>query len=481
MTQAHAQTAENNHPVIIQGGMGVAVSGWRLARQVSLSNQLGVVSGTALDAILARRLQDGDEGGHARRALQHFPSPAMAERVLKSYFREGGRGGEPYRPHPTLGVHPGRAAIELSLAGNFAEVWLAKEGHSGVVGINFLEKIQTATLSAVLGAMLAGVDYVLMGAGIPREIPKLLRDFAAGRPGELTIEVANATHPHVASLDPVEILGDELPALVRPKFLAIISLHVLAGFLNRNDEIRPDGFVVEGPVAGGHSAAPRGKMTLDEEGQPVYGPKDEADIAAVTALGLPVWLAGGYGTPEQVAAAVAAGAVGVQAGTLFALCAESGIRSDLKRQMLQEISKGTLKVRNDPRASPTGFPFKIVNLEGTLSESARYTARERICDLGYLRTPVERADGRLTYRCASEPVHMYLKKGGEVEETVGRMCLCNSLLADVGFAQVRRDGYVEQAAVTLGQDIEGPQRLVQIYPDGWTAVEAVAWLMSLLP
>ena len=44
---------------IIQGGMGAAVSSWRLAKAVSRRGQLGVVSGVALDLILARRLQDG--------------------------------------------------------------------------------------------------------------------------------------------------------------------------------------------------------------------------------------------------------------------------------------------------------------------------------------------------------------------------------------------------------------------------------------
>ena len=480
MTAAAAETAERTRPTIIQGGMGVAVSGWRLAREVASSGQLGVVSGTALDGVVARRLQDGDEGGHYRRALEHFPARAMATSVLDKYFREGGRGGAPYRPHPTLGVHPGRAAIELAVVSNFAEVWLAKEGHEGVVGINLLEKIQAATLTAVLGAMLAGVDYVLMGAGIPREMPQLLRDFAAGRPGHLTMDVIDATRTHIASLDPVEVLGDELPAMRRPQFLAIISLHVLAGFLNRSADIRPDGFVVEGPVAGGHSAPPRGKMTLDAAGQPIYGAKDEADIAAVTAVGLPFWLAGGYGTPDRVAQAVAAGAEGVQVGTLFAFAEESGLRPDLRARLLRNLKQGTLTVRNDPRASPTGFPFKIANLGDTLADPAVYAARERICDLGYLRTPVEREDGKLTYRCASEPVHMYVKKGGDAADTVGRMCLCNTLLADVGLGQVRKDGYVETPALTLGQDISGPQQLLSTHPDGWTAVEAVNWLMSHL-
>jgi len=468
-------------PVIIQGGMGIAVSGWKLAREVARTGQLGVVSGTGLDSVVARRLQDGDKGHHIRRALRHFPSPAIVSRVLDRYFRVEGREGAPYRPQPPLGLDPTPAAIELAMVGSFTEVWLAKEGHKGVVGINLLEKIQTATLSAVLGAMLAGVDYVLMGAGIPRQLPKLLTDFAAGHAGEISIDVTDSSHPYTATLDPVKLLGAELPVMHRPQFLAIVSLHVLAAFLNRNEQIKPDGFIVEGPLAGGHSAPPRGKMTCDDEGQPIYGEKDQADLAAMNAIGLPFWLAGAYGTPERVAEAVAAGAVGVQVGTLFAFAEESGLQRDLRLGLLKSLVAGTLSIRNDPRASPTNFPFKIASIEGTLSDPATYEARERICDLGLLRTPVEREGGRVAYRCASEPSHMYVKKGGDAADTVGRMCLCNALLADVGLGKERKNGYVEQAAITLGQDLSGPERLAETHPEGWTAAEAVRWLTSCLP
>lgn len=466
-------------PVIISGGMGIAVSSWALARAVSRRGHLGVVSGTALDAVVARRLQDGDAGGHLRRALAHFPSQTIARRILATYFLEGGRPkGRPYRPHPTLTIHPSRAAIELSLVAGFAEVWLAKEGHDGLVGVNMLEKVQAANPSAILGAMLAGVDYVVMGAGVPREIPRLLTDFAAGGTGRLTIDVVDSTRPYEATLDPRDYLGDDLPALRRPKFLAIVSLHVLASYLNRDPEIRPDGFIVEGARAGGHSAPPRGKMVLDADGQPVYGPKDDADLAKVAELGLPFWLAGGYATPDKVAEALAAGAAGVQVGTLFALAEESGLRPDLRRELLVQLRAGTLAVRNDPLASPTGFPFKIAGLPGTLADQGHYAARERICDLGYLRSPVERADGTLAYRCAAEPVHMFARKGGSDADTAGRLCLCNALMADVGLPQVRRNGYVEEPAVTLGQDLEGPRELLHTHPDGWSAQEAVDWLVS---
>lgn len=466
------------HPIIIQGGMGVAVSSWSLARAVALAGQLGVVSGTALDGVVARTLQDGDPGGHVRRALDAFPSPAMAGRIRDTYFLDGGRPeGQAYRPHPTLTIAPSRAAVELSLVGNFVEVWLAKEGHDGVVGINFLEKIQTATLSAVLGAMLAGVDYVLMGAGIPKEMPRVLTEFAHGRPAHLTIEVANQTRVHTAVLDPRTYLGAELPAMRRPLFLAIISLHVLGSYLARDAEIRPDGFVVEGPVAGGHSAPPRGKLTLDERGQPIYSAKDEADITKMVTLGLPFWLAGAWSTPEKVTAARAAGAHGVQCGTIFALAEESGITPELRTRLVERLRTGTLVVKNDARASPTGFPFKVAGLEGTLSEPERYEARERICDLGYLRAPAENADGSIVYRCASEPVHMYLKKGGTVEETVGRKCLCNALFANIGMPQRRKGGYVEEPALTLGQDLVGAEGLLVEHPEGWDGRQAVDWLL----
>src|SRR3954471_17456399 len=89
------------HPLIIQGGMGVGVSNWVLARAVSLRGQLGVVSGTCVDTVLVRRLQDGDLGGHIRRAMAHFPMPEVVDDVLHKYFRPEGRAeGEPYRAIP---------------------------------------------------------------------------------------------------------------------------------------------------------------------------------------------------------------------------------------------------------------------------------------------------------------------------------------------------------------------------------------------
>ena len=155
--------------------MGVGVSNWRLAQTVSRLGQLGVVSGTALDQLFVRRLADGDLGGHMRRGLDAFPFPEMACRIWQEYFVQGGKGAG--TPYPTTPMHQRvepRKVVELCIVRNFVEVFLAREGHRNPVGVNFLEKVQLPHLASIYGAMLAGVGYVLMGAGIPLHIPGVL-------------------------------------------------------------------------------------------------------------------------------------------------------------------------------------------------------------------------------------------------------------------------------------------------------------------
>jgi NAD(P)H-dependent flavin oxidoreductase YrpB (nitropropane dioxygenase family) len=472
---------DDRPPVIIQGGMGVGVSSWRLARAVAATGQLGVVSGVALDAVLARRLQRGDLDGQVRRALAGFPLAGVAERILGRYFvADGLPAGVPFRPTPRLGLRPNPARDELTVAGNFVEVYLAKLGHRGPVGVNYLEKIQLATPAAVFGAMLAGVDYVLMGAGIPAEIPRLLDRLARGEPGELTVTVAGAAagQQKTVAFDPAAMVGTAPPTLVRPRLLAIVSSAVLATYLTRNPATTPDGFVLETAVAGGHSAPPRGRLQLSAEGEPVYGPRDDIDVAKVAALGLPFWLAGGHAGAGALTAAQAAGAAGVQVGTAFALCRESGIDPDLRRRMIEQALAGRLVVRNEPYASPAGFPFKTVQLPGTLSDDEAYTRRDRLCDLGYLRVPYRRDDGAIGYRCPAEPVATYVRKGGSAEDTVGRRCLCNGLTATIGLAQRRAGGYGEPPLLTLGQDVDFLPGLVASAGEDFCAADVVAYLLG---
>ena len=467
-------------PVIIQGGMGAGVSGWRLARAVGLAGQLGVVSGLGLDILLARRLQLGDPGGHLRRALTSFPFPAVAEWILDRYFVEGGIDLEaPFRAVPRLSLDSSRQSSELAVAANFAEVFLAKEGHDGLVGVNYLEKTQMATPAAVYGAMLARVDYVLMGAGVPAEIPDLLDAFAAGQPGGVTVTIQGAEGAAATSvsLDPNAVFGVHV-APPRPRFLAIVSSNMLATYLARETRTRPEGFVVEGPAAGGHSAPPRGTLTLDPQGQPAYGPRDVVELNKLCVLGLPYWLAGGYASPQRLREALDAGAAGIQVGSAFALCDESGLQPSVKRALLERAAAGTLRVQADPLASPTGFPFKVAHLPGTVADEEVYAERRRVCDIGYLRVPYRQANGHLVYRCPAEPVRAYVRKGGETDETTGRRCLCNGLAAAIGLGQRRPTGTVEPAIVTIGQNLSFLPALIRPCRDSYSAREVVDYLVK---
>jgi NAD(P)H-dependent flavin oxidoreductase YrpB (nitropropane dioxygenase family) len=195
-------------------------------------------------------------------------------------------------------------------------------------------------------------------------------------------------------------------------------------------------------------------LQLNESGEPIYGERDVVDLAKLRELGQPFWLAGSYGSPEKLREALADGAEGIQVGSAFAFCAESGHSDEYKRAVIDSVVFGDVRVLTDPLASPTHFPFKVVQVQGSLSESATYTARPRICEIGYLREAYRTPDGSIGYRCAAEPVTTYAAKGGNVENTVGRKCLCNALLANIGLAQVRNGKYEEKGLITSGNDLK---------------------------
>jgi nitronate monooxygenase len=471
-----------SNPIIIQGGMGVAVSGWRLARAVALSGQMGVVSGTAIAVVQSRILQQGDPGGHLRRAFDNFPVPAIAERVWKQYFVPGGiAAGAPFKLAPMPNLAPSSAFIELTVVANFAEVFLAKEGHDGRIGINLLEKIQLPTLPSLYGAMLAGVDYVLMGAGIPRSIPGALDALARGESASLRIDIAGDAPdaPTLIGFDPRCIFDGPPPALARPDFLAIVSSATLALTLARKSNGPVNGFVVEGSTAGGHNAPPRGAMQLTPAGEPIYGPRDLPELPKIREIGLPFWLAGSYANTEKLSEVIATGAAGVQVGTAFALCDESGIFPELKRRFRELIRTGAARIFTDPLASPTGFPFKVAQLADTLSEAASFAGRARICDIGYLRQLFRKTDGGVGYRCAAEPVSDFVRKGGAAADTEGRKCLCNGLTSTVGLGQTR-DAVQELPIITSGEEFGFVARFLNLHRDGYSAADVIRALLEPL-
>ncbi|PXA04875.1 2-nitropropane dioxygenase [Coraliomargarita sinensis] len=454
-------------PSIIQGGMGAGVSDWRLARAVAKAGQMGVISGTALDTILIRRLQDGDPDGAMRRALGAFPYREMAERILNEWYTEGGKAPDaPYRLKPLPEVEMGRLDEELMIVANFAEVYLAKEGHDGWVGINLLEKIQLPTLPSLFGAMLAGVDVVIMGGGIPLAIPGVLDEMAQLRPVALKLHVVGAdrSHEHKVEFHP----GTHVPAsqdrLKRPCFFPVVSSETLAKTLVRKASGRVDGLIVEHYSAGGHNAPPR------RDG--AYSDRDVCSLEKIAALSLPFWLAGGCASPESLQAARSTGAEGVQVGSAFACSKESGIATSIKNEIIEQYRSGRIKVITDFRASPTDYPFKRLELKANKGADAC-----RVCDLGYLRHIFEKEDGTLGYRCPAAPKKNYVLKGGRPEDCEGRRCLCNGLLATIGLGQIRR-GRSVLPLVTIGDDLSFLDRLGGGASALPTAGDVIEYLLS---
>jgi nitronate monooxygenase len=486
---------------LIQGGMGIYVSNWRLAKAVAMEKPgitAGTVSGTALDAVYVRLLQLGDPGGHVRRALAAFDAQfgiAIGRKICDRYFIDGGKAPtDRYKSLPMNIVHaPNRSdaiplpvqqgmpvalnldddSVELLTATGFAEVWLAKEGHEGNIFINFLKKIDVPLIYVMYGAMLAGVDGVIVGAGNPDGLPAICSRLARHEAvtNDLLLlyrEAGEAFHLH---FDPQLVADGKLAQspLRRPAFLAIVSQVNLIKALAQSESEAPDGFIVEHHTAGGHNAGPQGPMTKDSKGQPLYSEIDEPDLQAIREVGLPFWLAGGYGSREKLQQALDAGATGVQVGSVFALAEESGMKPTFRTAILAELKKGTddATLVQTTLFSPTGYPFKVVQLNDTVADDTVFAARRRVCDIGLLQQrglsqPTADGTRRLFHRCPAGPVSDFVSKRGLQRNTEDRRCICNGLLSGVGLAQVvKQNGELaeEPAIITLGNHLDGIRRL----------------------
>ena len=433
--------------------MGIGVSSWQLARRVAQRGEIGVVSGTGIDSVVVRELQDGDPHDR-RRVLQTYPDTETADHLVDTYYRPDGLpAGASYDLLSMHRFQPTEASQRILAAATYTEVRLAKDGHDGVVGLNLLAKLKRYTLPCLYGALLAGVDLVSIGAGIPLEEARQMQALATGEPGELRLDVDASQAPDDAEetftyrFDP-RVVVDDPPVMEPPAFFPIVSSDVLARIMDAKlPEEAVDGWVVERPVAGGHNAPPRNKQ-YDDNGDPIYDERDEADLEAVADLGKPFYLAGGFGSPDGLAHARRVGADGIQVGSLFSLAEESGYPDDVTRDLVRGIHAGEITVKTDGRVSSTGFPFKVLSVDGSLADDEVYDDRPRVCDLGYLREPYLNSQGQVLGRCPAEPVRTYTSRGGDPQDTEGRACLCNALLANIGLAQQR--GETEEPTLFTG-------------------------------
>jgi nitronate monooxygenase len=151
---------------------------------------------------------------------------------------------------------------------------------------------------------------------------------------------------------------------------------------------------------------------------------------------------------------------------------------DVRRQILRQSRLGRARVFTDPLASPTGFPLKVAQIDETLSDTAIYRERTRICDLGYLRHLYRKPDGELGYRCPAEPIKDFVRKGGTAEQTEGRKCVCNGLPATVGLGQARSQSASEVPLVTAGDDLALLSNFLPADGDSFTAADVLRQLLG---
>ncbi len=122
--------------------------------------------------------------------------------------------------------------------------------------------------------------------------------------------------------------------------------------------------------------------------------------------------------------------------------------------------------------SPTGFPFRVVELKDTSAEKKHMLARVPHCNIGALLTPYYTRENLLAYRCPAEPVLAFEKKGGDRERTQGVVCLCNALL---NASELGIEG--SPATLTLGNDCSFLSTLLQ-HKHHYSACDAMYYLQS---
>jgi nitronate monooxygenase len=178
---------------------------------------------------------------------------------------------------------------------------LALADGRGAIAVNVMKAVAQHA-AYVRQACESGAHAIVMGAGLPLDLPEVTRDF-----------------PDVALV----------PILSEARGVGI----VLRKWARKNR--LPDAIVIEHPrYAGGHLGATR----MEELGERRYdfAPALEAVFALYAELGLereriPVVVAGGIHTHEQVRALLAAGAAAVQLGTPFAVTEEGDAHPAFKR------------------------------------------------------------------------------------------------------------------------------------------------------
>ena len=297
---------------VLQGGMGIGVSAHRLAGSVASLGGVGTISSVDL-----RRLH-----------------PDLMER--------------------TRGLPPDDAAKQAINAANLEA--LAREIHAarelaqgrGLLAINVMRAVSEYGPS-VQRALECGIDAVVVGAGLPLDLPDLAQD-----------------HPGAALLP---ILSDAR------------GVQLLVKKWERKKRL-PDAIVIEHPrLAGGHLGAAK----IADLNDPRFDFENviPQSIAFLRSAGIdkeiPLIAAGGIRSHEDIVRVQSLGAAAAQMGTPFAVTLESDAHPEFKRVLAEatddEMVEFTSVAGLPARAVATPWLRSYLKIENKLQAVAHVKSR----------------------------------------------------------------------------------------------------------
>lgn len=272
----------------------------------------------------------------------------------------------------------------------YEEVSLAKE-KGGVAGINIMVAIARDYEITVKAAIDAKADMIISGGGLPLGLPGI------AKPND------TALIPIVSSIRALEVIYKKWERL---------------GY-------RPDGIVLEGPLAGGHLGFKIEELELESNKLENLLPPIK-DFASKHG-DVPVIVAGGIYSHEDIARFLNMGADGVQMGTRFLATTECSA-TDAYKQAVIDAGKDDIIVTSSP-GSPCGLPFMVIK-DSPMFVSALANRRSPRCDKGYIMT--KDREGNYT-NC------------GAKKDNSNYFCICNGLLSSGGY-----NTDVEEPLYTVG-------------------------------
>jgi nitronate monooxygenase len=277
---------------VVQGGMGVGISAHRLAGSVAALGAMGTISSVDLrrhHPDLLERTRDLPAGQEATEAAKR----AIDEANLEALGREI------------------RSARELS-AGR------------GLLAINVMRAV-SAYGPSVTRALECGIDAVVVGAGLPLDLPELAVDFPQ--------------------------------ALLVPILSDARGVQLLVRKWERRKRL-PDAIVIEHPrLAGGHLGAAK----IADLGDPRFDFENviPQSLAFLRAAGIekdiPLIAAGGIRCHADIARVQALGAAAVQIGTPFAVTLEGDAHAEFKRVLAEARDEDMVEF-----TSVAGLPARAV-------------------------------------------------------------------------------------------------------------------------